>query len=238
MDEQLPTFWQFSLDTVIPRLLTGLSLTVELTLWSGVFGILLGLILSLARLSRGYVLRPFAIGYVTLFRGTPLLLQILFIYFALPGLVEAAFEALSIEPVFDARLDAMPAGILALSLNAGAYLSEIFRAAIQSIDRGQMEAARTLGMGYGLAMRRIILPQTFRRIIPPVVNELAALAKDTSLVSVVALSEMLYVTQRLGATYLRPWEVYFWAGLGYLIIVVALSTVAGLLEKRLASREV
>lgn len=224
MEEQLPTFWQFSTDTVIPRLLTGMSLTVQLTLWAGVCGIILGLLISLARISRGYFLRPLATAYVALFRGTPLLLQILFIYFALPQLL-------------DIRLDAMPAGILALSLNAAAYLTEIFRAAIQSIDKGQMEAARALGMGYGVAMRRIILPQTFRRLIPPVVNELAALAKDTSLVSVIALSEMLYVTQRLGATFLRPWEVYFWAALGYLVIVLALSGAAGYLEKRLARRE-
>jgi ABC-type amino acid transport system permease subunit len=161
---------------------------------------------------------------VTIFRGTPLLLQVLFVFFALP-------------PLLGIMLDPFPAGVLALSLNAAAYLTEIFRAAIQSIDKGQMEAARTLGMGYALAMRRVILPQTFRRLIPPVVNELAALAKDTSLVSVISLSEMLYITQRLGAKFLRPWEVYFWAALGYLIIVVALSTLAGFLERRLAARE-
>ena len=220
----VPSFWQFSFDTVVPRLLDGLWLTVELTLFAGFFGILLGLLVSLARISRLKILNVPAMLYVTLFRGTPLLLQILFVYFALP-------------PLLDIRLDAMPAGILALSLNAAAYLTEIFRAAILSIDKGQMEAARTLGMGYNLAMRRIILPQTFRRLIPPVVNELAALAKDTSLVSVIALSEMLYITQRLGAKYLRPWEVYFWAAAGYLIIVVALSTVAGQLERKLAARE-
>lgn len=222
--DDVPSFWQFSVETVIPRLAEGMLLTVELTLLSGLFGILLGLLISLARISRLKVLNVPAAMYVTLFRGTPLLLQILFVYFALP-------------PLLDIRLDAMPAGILALSLNAAAYLTEIFRAAILSIDKGQMEAARALGMGHSLAMRRIILPQTFRRLIPPVVNELAALAKDTSLVSVIALSEMLYITQRLGAKYLRPWEVYFWAATGYLIIVVALSTVAGRLERRLAARE-
>lgn len=223
MDEN-SSFWQFSVETVIPRLLDGIGLTVELTLLSGVFGILLGLLISLARISRLKVFNVPAMIYVTLFRGTPLLLQILFVYFALP-------------PLIDIRLDAMPAGILALSMNAAAYLTEIFRAAILSIDKGQMEAARTLGMGYNLAMRRIILPQTFRRLIPPVVNELAALAKDTSLVSVIALSEMLYITQRLGAKYLRPWEVYFWAAIGYLIIVISLTAVAGKLESRLAARE-
>jgi His/Glu/Gln/Arg/opine family amino acid ABC transporter permease subunit len=220
----VPSFWQFSFEIVVPRLLEGLWLTVELTLFAGFFGILLGLFISLARISRLKILSVPAMIYVTIFRGTPLLLQILFVYFALP-------------PLLDITLDAMPAGILALSLNAAAYLTEIFRAAILSIDKGQMEAARALGMNHSLAMRRVVLPQTFRRLIPPVVNELAALAKDTSLVSVIALSEMLYITQRLGAKYLRPWEVYFWAACGYLIIVIALSTVAGRLERRLAARE-
>ena len=224
MNEDVPSFWQFSFDIVIPRLLEGLWLTLELTLFAGIFGILLGLLISLARISRLKILSVPAMLYVTIFRGTPLLLQILFIYFALP-------------PLLDITLDAMPAGILALSLNAAAYLTEIFRAAILSIDKGQMEAARALGMSHSLSMRRVILPQTFRRLIPPVVNELAALAKDTSLVSVIALSEMLYMTQRLGAKYLRPWEVYFWAACGYLIIVIALSTVAGRLERKLAARE-
>lgn len=219
-----PSFWQFSVETVLPRLAEGMVLTLELTALSGLFGILLGLVVSLCRISTSRALSVPAMLYVTIFRGTPLLLQILFIYFALP-------------PLLDIRLDAFPAGVVALSLNAAAYLTEIFRAAIQSIDKGQMEAARTLGMGYSLAMRRIILPQTFRRLIPPVVNELAALAKDTSLVSVIALSEMLYVTQRLGARFLRPWEVYAWAAVGYLSIVVALTVFAGFLEKRLAARE-
>lgn len=237
MQDDVPSFWQFSFDTVVPRLLDGMALTVELTLYSGFFGILLGLLISLARISRSPMLWAPAAAYVTIFRGTPLLLQILFVYFALPPLFAAATAALGVSLPFDGRLDAKPAGILALSLNAAAYLTEIFRAAIQSIDKGQMEAARALGMSYPLAMRRVILPQTFRRLIPPVVNELAALAKDTSLVSVIALSEMLYVTQRLGSKYLRPWEVYAWAALGYLAIVVALTAVAGRLERRLAKRD-
>jgi His/Glu/Gln/Arg/opine family amino acid ABC transporter permease subunit len=224
MEEAAPSFWQFSAETVIPRLLEGMGLTLELTLGAGLCGILLGLVIALCRISSFKFLSWPAAVYVTVFRGTPLLLQILFVYFALP-------------PLLDIRLDAMPAGILALSMNAAAYITEIFRAGIQSIDKGQMEAARAVGMSYGLAMRRIILPQTFRRLIPPMVNELAALAKDTSLVSTIALSEMLYITQRLGAKFLRPWEVYFWAAVGYLLIVLALSFTAGRLEKKLAARE-
>ena len=220
-----PSFLQFSVETVLPRLFEGMGITLKLMFVSGILGITLGLLLSLLRLSQNVWLRSLAGIYVTLMRGTPLLLQILFIYFALP-------------PLLDLRLDAEPAGILALSLNCAAYLTEIFRAAIQSIDKGQMEAARALVMGYSLAMRRVILPQTFRRLLPPVVNEMSSLAKDTSLVSVISLGELLYVTQRLGAKYLRPWEVYFWAALGYLLIVIALSMLAGLLERRLAQREV
>ncbi len=236
MPDQI-SFWQFSMETVVPRMLEGLGLTLQLTVLSGIFGISLGVFISLARISQSKFLSVPAAIYVTLFRGTPLLLQILFIYFALPPLLDALMASLNLPTSAIYRLDAYPAGVLALSMNAAAYLTEIFRAAIQSIDKGQMEAARALGMSYGRAMRRIILPQTFRRLIPPVVNELAALAKDTSLVSSIALSEMLYVTQRIGAKYLRPWEVYFWAALGYLMIVVTLTALATYLEKRLARQE-
>ncbi|MDY7233249.1 ABC transporter substrate-binding protein/permease [Hyalangium rubrum] len=215
-------FWAFSWTVVVPRVLQGLGVTLQLTLASGGLGVALGLLVALARISRRAVLRGIARAYITLFRGTPLLLQLLFIFFALPLIVGV-------------RLGPMAAGLVALSLNAAAYIAEIFRAAIESIDKGQMEAARALGMSYELAMRRVILPQTFRRLIPPLVNELAALSKDTSLVMVIALPEMLYETKQLAGTYLRP-EVYAWAAAGYLIIVVALSTLARWLERRLEAR--
>jgi His/Glu/Gln/Arg/opine family amino acid ABC transporter permease subunit len=215
-------FWSFSSEVVLPRVLQGLRVTLQLTLGSGGLGIVLGLLVALARISRRRTARGAAIAYITLFRGTPLLLQLLFIFFALPL-------------IMGIRLGPMAAGLTALSLNAAAYIAEIFRAAIESIDKGQMEAARALGMSHELAMRRVILPQTFRRLIPPLVNELAALSKDTSLVMVIALPEMLYETKQLAGTYLRP-EVYAWAAIGYLIIVVALSALAQRLERRLEAR--
>jgi His/Glu/Gln/Arg/opine family amino acid ABC transporter permease subunit len=224
-----PGFWRFSVDEVLPNLAVGLWLTVQLTVYASLGGILLGLLVSLARISHNRLIAGAALVYVTLFRGTPLLIQILFIYFALPQIV-AGFRG---EPFL---LDAMPAGILALSLNAAAYIAEIFRAAIESIDKGQTEAARALGMSRRQTLWAVILPQTFRRIIPPLVNETAALSKDTSLVSVIALSEMLYISQRLANKHFRHWEVYFWAATGYLLIVVALTTLAGLLERRLEAR--
>lgn len=222
------SFWTFSQTIIIPRLAEGIVVTLKLTLISGICGLILGMILALMRISKFKVLSWFSLLYITLFRGTPLLLQILFIYFALPTI----FEAYNINMV----LDSFSAGILALSLNSAAYLAEIYRAGILSIPKGQTEAARALGLSRHQTMYKIIIPQTYRRIIPPVVNELSALTKETSLVSVISLSELLYVTQRIGSKYLRVWEVYIWAALGYLIIVIALSIFASRLEKHLEQK--
>jgi His/Glu/Gln/Arg/opine family amino acid ABC transporter permease subunit len=219
------SFWAFSQNIILPRLAGGMLITLKLTFIAGTMGLLLGMILALLRISRIKIFSWFSLFYITLFRGTPLLLQILFIYFALPTI----FEAYNINMV----LDSFSAGILALSLNAAAYLAEIFRAGILSIPKGQTEAARALGLSRHQTMYKIIIPQTYRRIIPPVVNELSALTKETSLVSVISLSELLYVTQRIGSKYLRVWEVYIWAALGYLSIVMILSFVASKVEKKL-----
>lgn len=218
-------FWAFSQTIILPRLAGGILITLKLTLISGLLGLMLGMILALLRISRIKIFSWFSLLYVTLFRGTPLLLQILFIYFALPTI----FEAYHINMV----LDSFSAGVLALTLNSAAYLAEIFRAGILSIPKGQTEAARALGLSRHQTMYKVIIPQTYRRIIPPVVNELSALTKETSLVSVISLSELLYVTQRIGAKYLRIWEVYAWAALGYLMIVMLLSYIAHRVEKRL-----
>lgn len=218
-------FWAFSKMIVLPRLMIGLGVTLKLTFISGILGLILGMMLALLRISQFKILNWLSIAYITLFRGTPLLLQILFIYFALPTIL----EAYQISMV----LDSFSAGILALSLNSAAYLAEIFRAGILSIHKGQTEAARALGLSRHQTMYKIIIPQTYRRIIPPVVNELSALTKETSLVSVISLGELLYMTQRLGSRYLRVWEVYIWAALGYLIIVMVLSFIASRIEKRL-----
>lgn len=198
-------------------------MTLALTAVSGLFGTIVGLVTALARMARGRTLSAVATGYITLFRGTPLLLQILFIYNALPQI--------------GLRLDQFSSVTVALSLNAGAYIAEIIRAAIQSIDRGQMEAARTLGMSRALAMRRIILPQTFRRLLPPMVNEMAALSKDTSLAMVVGLLELMKVSSHHAARTLLVFQTYFWTAIGYLIITVTLTTLASRMEKRLEARE-
>ncbi len=170
--------------TAMPALLQGAGLTILLTLVSIFFGLILGLLLALGRLSKNTFFDRLSQFYIWLFRGTPLLLQIFFIYYALP----------TFTPI---TIDALPAAFIALSLNSGAYLAEIIRAAIQSIDKGQMEASKALGMSFTQAMRRIIIPQSYRRLIPPTGNEFIALLKDSSLVSIIAMTELMRTTSLL-----------------------------------------
>lgn len=165
----------------MPKFAQGAGLTLELTVVAIVIGLLLGLILALGRLSHNVVYNKIAQFYIWFFRGTPLLLQIFFIYYALP----------TFTPL---KLDCLPSAFIALGLNSGAYLAEIIRAAIQSIDKGQMEASKALGMSYTQAMRHIIIPQSYRRLIPPVGNEFIALLKDSSLVSVISMTELMRTT--------------------------------------------
>ncbi|MBP2019064.1 His/Glu/Gln/Arg/opine family amino acid ABC transporter permease subunit [Symbiobacterium terraclitae] len=207
---------------ILPVLLEGLGVTLSLTFISALVGTLLGLLAALARISRNPLFTLPASGYVTLFRGTPLLLQLLFIYNALPQM--------------GLRLPAFQAAVVAFSLNAGAYIAEIIRAAIQSIDRGQMEAARSLGMSYGMAMRRVILPQTYRRLLPPMVNELAALTKDTSLASSISILELMKYSQQFVSRTALVAQTFVWTAVFYLVVTVGLSTLASHLEKKLEAR--
>lgn len=213
----MSAFVEHSLN-ILPRLLEAMTVTLQLTLFSAVIGIFLGLITALARLSTSRLLNGIAGTYVTLFRGTPLLLQVLFFW----GLFS--------------QLTGFQSALIAFSLNSGAYIAEIIRGAVQSIDRGQMEAARSLGMSYGLAMRRIILPQTFRRLLPPMVNEMASLIKETSLASAVGVIELMKQSGQFVARTAKVPQTYFWTALGYLIVTVALTSLANHLERKLEAR--
>ncbi len=165
---------------IIGPLLEGTGVTLQVFLISFVLSVPLGLALALVRVSRFVVVSGLVNGYIWLMRGTPLMLQMLFIYFALPFV-----------PFVGVRLPDFPAAIVAFVLNYAAYFAEIFRAGIQSIDRGQYEGARVLGMSYAQTMRRIILPQVFKRILPPLSNETITLVKDTSLIYVLAMNDLL-----------------------------------------------
>jgi polar amino acid transport system permease protein len=207
-----------------PAFVSGAGITLELTLVAIVIGIMFGMLLALGRLSRNIVINKLSGFYVWFFRGTPLMLQLYFIFFALPMI----WPALTI-PMF-------PAGFIALGLNSAAYLAEIIRAAIQSIDKGQMEASKALGMSYGQAMSHIIIPQSYRRLIPPVGNEFIALLKDSALVSIMGLTELMRTTTTLSnsvgnAIYYIPCAVF------YLALTSIFTFVFSRLEKKYSAYE-
>lgn len=204
----------------MPALLEGARNTVLLTVISVFFGAILGLFLALGRLSKNVVIDKVCWFYIWLFRGTPLLMQLFFIYYALP----------KIHPALTLPGQWIPA-LLALSLNSAAYLAEIIRAAIQSIDKGQLEAARALGMNYRQAMSRVIIPQSYRRLIPPVGNELIALLKDSSLVAMIAMVELMKVTNQI-STAQSVATVYIPAAILYLALTTFFTFVFEKLEKK------
>lgn len=201
-----------------PFFLSGIWLTAQLAVVSLLLGLPVGLLLALARVQSSRVLKTPAALYVEIMRGTPLLVQILFIYFVLP--------------YFRIYIPARTSGIIALTLNCAAYISEIFRAGILSIDAGQMEAARSLGMTHAQAMRRIILPQTFRRVVPPLTNEGIALLKDSSLVSIIGLTELARTGQELASRYAAPLTIWPVVAIFYLLLTFPLTRVAEYLERR------
>jgi polar amino acid transport system permease protein len=205
----------------IPRLLKGTVVSVEITLIAIVFGLLMGLLLALGRLSKNSALKKISWTYIWFFRGTPLLMQLFFIYYAFPLFFNPPLKGLS----------ALMAAFVAFSLNSGAYLAEIIRAAIQSIDKGQMEAAKALGMTYGQAMRRVIVPQSYRRLIPPVGNEFIMLIKDTSLVSVIATTDLMRVTHEIESQQASP-LIYLPAAIIYLILTTVFTVLFDKLEKK------
>ena len=172
--------------SIIPQMLMGTVDTLRLFFITIVLAIPLGIVLAFCRISPFKLLRDVVAAYVYVLRGTPLMLQLLFVYFGLPFI-----------PVIGVRLDDFPAAVLAFVLNYGAYFCEIFRAGLQAIPKGQFEAAKTLGMNYMQTMRRIILPQVFKIILPPVSNETITLVKDTSLIYVLAMNDLLRTTRNL-----------------------------------------
>ncbi len=201
-------------------------ITIEITSFSLFFGLILGTISGLGKLSRKTIFRYPCIVYIDFIRGTPLLVQILLFYYGIPGLYSnATGNSLQIDPIL--------AGIIVCSINSGAYIAEIVRGGIQSIDKGQMEAARSLGMNERLAMREIILPQAFRRIIPPLGNEFIALLKDSSLLAVIGVHELLKSGQLYISRTFAAFPVYIAVALMYLVLTIVISRIVAYSERRL-----
>ena len=214
-----------SIIAMLPSLMEGAGTTLKLFFITLLLSIPLGLALALLRLSNWAVVRSAVSGYIWLMRGTPLMLQLLFIYFALPFV-----------PVIGIKLPDFPSAVVAFALNYAAYFAEIFRAGIQSIDRGQYEGAKALGMSYPQTMRRIVLPQMLRRSLPPLANETITLVKDTSLIYVLALNDLLraargFVQRDFTIT---PFVV---AAAFYLLMTLLLTWIFQRLEKRYAEQD-
>jgi arginine/lysine/histidine/glutamine transport system substrate-binding/permease protein len=216
---------QFNLMRIFPNLLLGALVTLQLTSFTVFLGIIGGTLLALARLSPYLPLRWLTTAYIDFFRGTPLLVQIFMIYFGLPAL----FQSRGIDFSFER----FPAAVTALSLNASAYLAEIIRSGIQSIDKGQWEASQCLGMKNFQTMQHIIFPQAFRRIIPPLGNEFITMLKDTSLVAVIGFEELFRQGQLNVATSYRAFEIYAIVALIYLILTFASARVFNWLERKM-----
>ena len=213
------TFMEYVISLLGP-MWSGAQVTLKLFVITMALSIPLGLVLALVRISRLRSLSAAVGAYIWLMRGTPLMLQLLFIYFALPFV-----------PVIGVRLPDFPSAVVAFALNYAAYFAEIFRAGIQSIDRGQYEGAKVLGLTYGQTMRRIILPQMWTRILPPVSNETITLVKDTSLIYVLALNDLLRVARGMVQRDFT-FTPFIVAGCFYLGMTLILTWVFQYLERR------
>ena len=212
----------FDMDLVFnsfPLLLVGAGVTIQITVLSTAIGFVIGLIVGVARISHVRLLRMLAEVYVEFFRGTPLLVQIFLFYFALPVLTGQ-------------RIDPFIAAISACGINSGAYVAEIFRAGIQSVDEGQMEAGRSLGMTWLQTMRYIIVPQAFKRVIPPLGNEFIAMLKDSSLVSVIGFEELTRRGQLIIAKTYGSFEIWMSVAVIYLVMTLTISRFVAYLERR------
>jgi polar amino acid transport system permease protein len=212
-------------------LLEGLYKTLQVSAIAIVFAILIGLFTGLARISTNPALKMSAITYIELIRGSPLLVQIFIWYFVIGTLINNILQKYDIG-----QIPPIWFGVASLAIFAGAYVAEIVRAGIQSVNRGQMEAARSLGMSKYHAMKHIILPQAFRRILPPLAGQFISMIKDSSLLGVIAIRELTKATREAVSTSLQPFELWFLCAALYLVLTFAFSMFVQYLEKRSVQR--
>ncbi|MBE3571525.1 MAG: amino acid ABC transporter permease [Moorella humiferrea] len=222
----------------LPYLVMGAVQTLKITAVAVTLGCIFGLFAGMGRLSRRRLTSFLATCYVDFFRGTPLLVQIFIVYYGFPQLLNEVQQFLIThfglpQLLQTTHIPVFVAATVSTSLNSGAYVAEIFRAGIQSIDRGQVEAARSLGMTEGQTMRYIVLPQAFKRVIPPLGNEFIAMLKDTSLLSVIGYVELTRQGQLISAATFKPLQVYFAVALIYLAMTFTISRLVDYLERRL-----
>lgn len=208
-------------------LLSALGETLLLTLLSLVFAFILGLVFGLFNVSKIKVLNIIGTIYVDGIRGVPLIVLAYFTYFGIPVVMKSMGFA-------DFKMTALVAGTISLSMNAGAYMAEIFRAGIQSVDKGQMEAARSLGLGYGKAMQKVVLPQAIRTMIPSIINQFIISLKDTSILSVIGFPELTKAGNIIVGNTFQPLQVWAIVAVMYMIVIITLSHIAKRIERRVS----
>lgn len=215
------------LTTYGPLLLSAMGQTLLLALYGLFFGCILGVVFGLASVVNNKVSRAISKVYVNLIRGVPLIVLAFFVFYGVPYGIKSMFGAKFV-------LTALQAGTICLALNCGAYMSEIIRAGIQSIDPGQMEAARSLGLSYWRSMFRVVLPQAIKNMIPSIVNQFIITLKDTSILSVIGFPELVNKAQNVISIIFKSFEVWAIVAVMYLVVILALQQVANALERRLS----
>ncbi|MFZ5814437.1 MAG: amino acid ABC transporter permease [Bacillota bacterium] len=208
----------------LPLMLQGALMTLKIVALSGTMGIIFGTVLGLGRVSGIRWLSAPITAYIEVIRGTPLYTQLLLVVFGIPQITGINYEE-------------FPAAVITIGLNSSAYVAEIMRAGIQSIDKGQMEAGRSLGMSHGQVMWDIILPQAFKRVIPPLVNEMISLIKESSLVAAISLVELTRTAQMIASRTYKPFPPYILSALIYLVMTLTLSQIASALERRMRASD-
>jgi len=212
---------------VLPKLIPGAGTTLFITVCGVFFGIIIGLVMALMKMGRNRVLRVIANVYIEALRGTPLYVQIFLWHFGVASIIgELFFNGKFSFPI-------LVTSVVVLSLNSGAYVAEIFRAGIQGVDKGQVEAARSLGMNHKQAMRFVILPQAFKLVIPPLGNEFVMLLKDTSLLAAIGLSEIMKRGQVYTSVHIEPFPTYVAVALVYLVLTLTFTRLINWYERRL-----
>ncbi len=214
------------LQTYSLMLLRSLGNTMLLTLLALFFAMIIGLIFALCNVSRIKVLNIIGTVYVDAIRGVPLIVLAYFIYFGVP-------QAIKMMGVNTFKLPALQAGTIALSMNCGAYMAEIIRAGIQSIDKGQMEAARSLGLTYGTSMKNVILPQAFKVMVPSIINQFIITLKDTSILAVIGYPELTNMGKTISGNTFKSLQTWASVGIMYMIVIVTLSRIAKKIEHKI-----
>ena len=207
-------------------LLSSLGNTLLLTLLALIFAMIIGLIFALMNVGKNRVFNFIGTVYVDAVRGVPLIVLAYFIYFGVP-------QGIKMMGFTNFKLPALQAGVIALSMNCGAYMAEIIRAGIESVDKGQMEAARSLGLPYGTSMRRVVLPQAIRTMIPSIINQFIITLKDTSILSVIGFPELTNMGKTISGNTFKSLQTWAVVGIMYMVVIVTLRRVAKYIERRI-----